>query len=123
MRVQRRDEILSQDYSSMEVPHVSAKTTEEPRGGRAWMERGACGVGGRRWWGGSGLGPPPLSSVCTLQDAEPPGRTGRGVSTEAALVYQFSSVVQFRRPGLQDARPPCPSPTPGVYSNSCPWNR
>ena len=21
--------------------------------------------------------------------------------------------------GLQDARPPCPSPTPGVYSNSC----
>ena len=23
--------------------------------------------------------------------------------------------------GLQQARPPCPSPTPGVYSNSCPW--
>ena len=22
--------------------------------------------------------------------------------------------------GLQDARPPCPSPTTGVYSNSCP---
>ena len=22
--------------------------------------------------------------------------------------------------GLQHARPPCPSPTPGVYSNSCP---
>ena len=22
--------------------------------------------------------------------------------------------------GLQQARPPCPSPTPGVYSNSCP---
>ena len=22
--------------------------------------------------------------------------------------------------GLQNARPPCPSPTPGVYSNSCP---
>ena len=27
----------------------------------------------------------------------------------------------FLRPhGLQYARPPCPSPTPGVYSNSCP---
>ena len=23
--------------------------------------------------------------------------------------------------GLQHARPPCPSPTPGVYSNSCHW--
>ena len=25
--------------------------------------------------------------------------------------------------GLQHARPPCPSPTPGVYSNSCPLTR
>ena len=25
--------------------------------------------------------------------------------------------------GLQQARPPCPSPTPGLYSNSCPLNR
>ena len=25
--------------------------------------------------------------------------------------------------GLQHARPPCPSPTPGVYSNSCPSNQ
>ena len=23
---------------------------------------------------------------------------------------------------LQHARPPCPSPTPGVHSNSCPWS-
>ena len=27
------------------------------------------------------------------------------------------------RHGLQHARPPCPSPTPGVYSNSCPLSR
>ena len=36
---------------------------------------------------------------------------------------QFScSVVSnsLRAHGLQHARPPCPSPTPGVYSNSCP---
>ena len=26
----------------------------------------------------------------------------------------------LRHHGLQHARPPCPSPTPGVYSNSCP---
>ena len=30
----------------------------------------------------------------------------------------------FLRPhGLQPARPPCPSPTPGVHSNSCPSSR
>ena len=36
---------------------------------------------------------------------------------------QFSrSVVSdsLQPHGLQQARPPCPSPTPGVYSNSCP---
>ena len=46
-------------------------------------------------------------------------------------VFQFSS-VQFSRsvmsnslqpPGLQNARPPCPSPTPRAYSNSCPLSR
>ena len=36
---------------------------------------------------------------------------------------QFSHSVMsnsFWPHGLQHARPPCPSPTPGVYSNSCP---
>ena len=40
--------------------------------------------------------------------------------------YQFSrSVVanSLRLHGLQHARPPCPSPTPRVYSNSCPLSR
>ena len=38
---------------------------------------------------------------------------------------QFSrSVMSTLRPhGLQHARPPCPSPAPGVYSNSCPLSR
>ena len=42
---------------------------------------------------------------------------------------QFSSVAQefamgsLRLHGLQHARPPCPSPTPGVYSNSQPLSR
>ena len=39
---------------------------------------------------------------------------------------QFScSVVSDSLPPheLQHARPPCPSPTPGVYSNSCPLSR
>ena len=44
-------------------------------------------------------------------------------------VFQFSSVqlvsrVQLHGPhGLQHARLPCPSPTPGAYSNSCPLSR
>ena len=47
------------------------------------------------------------------------------------VIFQFSS-VQFscsvvsdslRPHGLQHARPPCPSPTPRVYSNSCPLSQ
>ena len=40
---------------------------------------------------------------------------------------QFSSVAQscltLQPSGLQHARPPCPSPTPGVYSNSYPLSQ
>ena len=36
-------------------------------------------------------------------------------------VQSLSCVWLFLTPnGLQHARPPCPSPTPGVYPNSCP---
>ena len=41
-------------------------------------------------------------------------------------LVQFSGSVVFdslRPHGLQHTRPPCPSPTPGVYSNSCPLSR
>ena len=48
------------------------------------------------------------------------------VKTEAYL--QLSSVqllshVCLRPHGLQLTRPPCPAPTPGGYSNSCPWSQ
>jgi len=51
------------------------------------------------------------------------GRTD--AEAEALILWpvQFShSVVSdsLRSHGLQHARPPCPSPTPGVHSNSCP---
>ena len=39
---------------------------------------------------------------------------------------QFSCSVtsdSLRPQGLQHTRPPCPSPTPGVYSNLCPLSR
>ena len=47
----------------------------------------------------------------------------RGIFTSA----QFSSVTQscatLRPQELQHTRPPCPSPTPGVHSNSHPLSR
>ena len=38
-------------------------------------------------------------------------------------VQSLSRVRLFVTPWLQHARPPCPSPTPGVYWNSCPSSR
>ena len=41
-----------------------------------------------------------------------------------SVQFSCSVVSNSLRPhGLQHARPPCPSPTPGVYSNSCPSSR
>ena len=48
------------------------------------------------------------------------------------IMWLMNSSVQFSRSvvsdslrphGLQLSRPPCPSPTPGVYSDSCPFSR
>ena len=39
----------------------------------------------------------------------------------SSVQFSRSVVSDSLRPhGLQHARPPCPSPTPGAYSNSCP---
>ena len=47
--------------------------------------------------------------------------------THSSVQFSCSVVSDSLRPhGLQHARPPCWSPTPGVYSNSCPlswWYR
>ena len=41
-----------------------------------------------------------------------------------SVQFNHSVVSDSLRPhGLQHARPPCPSPTPRVYSNSCPLSR
>ena len=45
------------------------------------------------------------------------------VSHYQKMMFQFSRVRLFRPHGLQHARPPCPSPTPRVHSNSCPSSR
>ena len=59
-----------------------------------------------------------------------------GVTNKQAKIFNFISYSvqfsQFSRSGLsnslrphepQHARPPCPSPTPGVHSDSCPSSR
>ena len=48
---------------------------------------------------------------------------GIRLSSLVMAVLSFSHKVtsdSLQPHGLQHARPPCPSPTPGVYSNSCP---
>ena len=49
------------------------------------------------------------------------------VNKRVQNAVQFSSVAQscpiLQPHGLQHTRPPCLSPTPGVYSNSCPLSR
>ena len=60
----------------------------------------------------------------------------RALQIKTTMRYHLTSVrissVQFSRSvvsnslwshGLQHARPPCPSPAPRVYSNSCPLSR
>ena len=42
----------------------------------------------------------------------------------ASVQFSHSIVSDFLQPhGLRHARIPCPSPTPGAYSNSCPLSR
>ena len=42
----------------------------------------------------------------------------------SSVQVNCSVVSNSLRPhGLQHARPPCPTPTPGVYSNSCPLSQ
>ena len=47
-----------------------------------------------------------------------------GGGGEGSVRFSRSVVSDSLQPhGLQHARPPCPSPAPGVYSNSCPLSR
>ena len=51
--------------------------------------------------------------------AEPLGKPQERISS---VQFSRSVVSDSLRPHeSQHARPPCPSPIPGVYSNSCPW--
>jgi len=70
-------------------------------------------------------------TFCNPMDCSPPGSFVYGILQERILKNSEVkwSEVKFSRSvvsnslqthGLQHARPPCPSPTPGVYPYSCP---
>ena len=71
-----------------------------------------------------------LSLTPTMLEMVQPGSSQTGSwREERQVLHQSCNPVQFtcsvvsdslRRHGLQHARLPCPSPTPGAYSNSCP---
>ena len=96
---------------------------------------GAPAVGQATCWGGGGMQGMFWAVQCReclgLGDRQYPHvnpGSNLGFPSSQSRGVQFSS-VQFSRSvvsnslqshGLQHARPPCPSPTPRVYSNSCP---
>ena len=53
----------------------------------------------------------------SLSSCLPPTPLPMPLQTQSRSVSQFSRSLQPH--GLEQARPPCPSPTPGIYSNSC----
>ena len=70
-------------------------------------------------------------TLCNPVDCRPPGSSVHGIS-QARILEWVAISVQFSHSVLSDsllphesqhARPPCPSPTPGVYSNLCPLSR
>ena len=64
------------------------------------------------------------SNKSDLQEFSDEGKLREFVTSKPTLqfssVHLFSRVWLFATHGLQHARPPCPSQTPGACSNSCP---
>ena len=65
---------------------------------------------------------------CNVMFWSDPGTVSRTLVTNNGTLnevsFQFSSVSDSLRPHeSQHARPPCPSPTPGVHSNPCPLSQ
>ena len=51
-------------------------------------------------------------------------RPSRGCGQFSSVQFSHSVVSDSLQPhGPQHARPPCPSPTPGIYSNLCPLSQ
>ena len=60
-----------------------------------------------------------------LNEESPQVHVWDGINLKSSSVQFSHSIMSnsLRPQGLQHARPPCPSPTPGACSDSCPSNR
>ena len=99
-----RDGMMTQAPLPVQPPHFTDAYTEGPRELMPVRQE-------------SGLGP--LSSVLCRICVDSPASCHPGLSHSV----QFSRSVlsySFRPHGPQHARPPCPSPTPGVHPNPRP---
>ena len=67
----------------------------------------------------------PASEEPSTNSASLGASSSLGIENGISSVQFSRSVVSdsLRPHGLQHARPLCPSPTPGVYSNSCPLSQ
>ena len=77
-------------------------------------------------WDLSRAGTEPVSPVLVggFLTTGPPGKSYFCLIISYSVQFSCLVVSDSLRPHEpQQARPPCPSPTPGVYSNSCPLSR
>ena len=87
----------------------------------------SMGFSRREYWSGLPCPPPEDLPNPGIEPASLtfPALAGRFSATSTTLLLLSCSVVSdpMWPHGLQHARPPCPSPSPGVCSNSCPLSR
>ena len=82
---------------------------------KIWPRHRQSTISGFLGWNGAGVS----RNLCVLQD-----HMLRTASLDGLVQFSCSVVSDSLRPhGLQHARPSCPSPAPGAYSNSCPLSR
>ena len=100
---------------SIDFPYCFLKSSTDP------IQRALKTTGIR----GSRSSPLMFTQACVGQAlnlaAEEFESTAQSKASVSSVQFSHSVISDSWWPdGLQHARPPCPSPTPGVYSNSCP---
>ena len=111
----------------MERSEAGLATEQRPQNSEEASVAGEGEAGEKRWKQGSRSIRGGFSSLCSCMCM-----TGLWVDSEKIVGPLGDFSVQFSRSvvsdslqphGLQHARLPCPSPTPGAYSNSCASSR
>ena len=127
-------------FLAPERAHTASPGKHWPRRQSGWSLRARVGLSGREaerepaspgrrgavcWISSSETEPQgPASPQQKVQMAQAPYLLPGTKADQPPVQFSHSVVSDSLRPhGLQHARPPCPSPTPRVYSNSCPLSR